>query len=637
VKKKKIKNYEGKNRGVEELVLKKIGSINHLYYYILLIITFFAFKISQAADIKLVASVDRNPVGLDEQFSYEVEVSGSTQNLPNVNMPDFSDFAVVGGPSTSSSFQIINFKVKSSKNYTMILMPRKLGTFLLGSASVKYKGETIKSDPIKITVVKGTGQAGQSQSGTTQTDSQDDIDVSDLAFIKVLPSKRTVYINEEVTLRYKLYFRTNISGNEIEKLPEAVGAWVEEYPIPQRPKVYTETVKGVQYSVAEIRKVAVFPSKAGKITISPMNMILDIVMRRQRNRDPFSVFDDFFTDPFGQVVKKRVSSGSVELNVLPLPTANRPENFTGLVGNFRLHSSIDKESVAANNAISYKVKISGLGLLKFLNELPITFPPDFEVYEPKISESINKKGAAINSNKEFDYVLIPRVPGDQKIKAKQLSYFNPETKKYHFLNIPEYKISVTPGKDIAMGVVSGAALSKEEVQLLGQDIRFIKEDLTNLQPIGYMPYQNWWFYFSFIFPLGLLGIAWVYRGHMDKMSSNVQYARSRKARKLAHAHLKKARNYLKQNDPAGFYGAISASMIGYVADKSNRAAAGMLREDVIKALQDGQVDDHVQKKYIECLDQADFRRFAPGSANKEEMTSFYKQVEKTLVDLEKYF
>jgi len=600
----------------------------------------FLFSVGWSQDIKITARVDRNPVGLDEQFTYEVEVSGPVQNLPDIELPDFSKFAVIGGPSVSSSFQIINFKMSASKIYTLVLMPREAGTFRIGAAVAQYKGKTYRSNEIELTVVK-QGRSGSASRQRPPASTKDkppaDVDLSQTVFLQVIPSKRTAYVNEEVTLRYKIYFRTRITNNQIVKMPEAVGCWVEEYPVPRRPRIYTETIKGVQYNVAEIRKVAIFPNRSGKITVTPLELLVETVVRRQRSRDPFDMFDDFFGDPFGQVVQKKLSSGTVTLNVLPLPEEGKPADFSGLVGDFRIHSSIDKRSCQTNEALSYKVKISGRGLLKFLNELPVQFSPDFEVYEPKINQTQNKSGGRITSNKEFEYVIIPRVPGDKEIKSFRLSYFNPADKQYHYLTVPAYHIQVSKGKELALGMGNGTGLSKEEIQLLGKDIRFIKEDVPDFLPVGYAPYRSWWFVLGLVMPLVVLGGAWGYRSHLEKMSTNVQYARSRKARKLAQQRLKEAKSFWKQGRAGEFYGAVSRGLIGYVADKTNQPAAGLLREDVKKILESRGVNGELQQEFLKCLDEADFRRFAPGDVSDEEMKNFYQRAENILVKLEKYF
>ncbi len=590
----------------------------------------------KAQDIKVTATVDKNPVPLSDQFVYQVELSGSVQNLPDVSLPDFSDFRVTGGPSSSSSIQIVNFNISASRTYSVVLMPRKVGSFKISAATVQFKGQTYSSDPVEVTVTQAAA-APQTQPPLAKQDNTSDVDVSQLVFLRAVPSQKSAYVNEEVTVQYKIYFRVNISGNDVLKLPEAVGCWVEEYPSPRRPQIYTETVNGVRYNVAEIKKVAVFPSRAGKITISPLNMIVELVVPRQRPRGPSSLFDDFFSDPFSQTVKKSISSGALELNVLPLSEQGRPDNFSGLVGNFKVESSLDKKTAITNEALSYKVKIAGTGLLKFLNTLPVEFSSDFEVYDPKINESLNKNGKSITSSKEFEYVIIPRVAGEQKIKATSISIFNPDRKTYQVLHIPEYNIIVSKGKDIAYTPGSGSVFSKEEVQLLGQDIRFIKDNPGDFHPVGSMPFKSWWFYLSFILPVIIFGAALAYRSHLDKMSTNVVYARGRRAQKMAQRRLSEAKNFWRNNQPVQFYGAVSSCLTGYLADKNNKSAAGMLRHEIEKLLSKSEVANGLKEDYLNCLDEADFRRFAPGASSEVTMKEFYQEAEKLLIQLEKYF
>jgi hypothetical protein len=602
-------------------------------FYLLCIGVF--IQLAQTQEIKITASLDRNPVTEGEQFVYQIEISGSSQNLPDVQFPDLSDFQVVGGPSTSSSVQIVNFKISSSRTHTIMLLPRKTGTFQIAPARTSYKGKEFSSDKIVVTVQKSS--AAQSQPQAQKNANVEDVDISQMVFLKLIPSKKTVYVNEEVTLQYKIYFRVNISNNEYSQLPEAVGCWVEEYPMPRRPSVYAETFQGVRYNVAEIRKVAVFPSRAGKITVSPLEMIVDVVVPRKKQRSPRSLFDDFFNDPFNKVVKKKISSGSLELNVRPLPVQGKPADYNGLVGNFQIQTSLDKKTVLTNEALSYKIKVSGTGLLKYVNNLPVEFSPDFEVFDPKVSESLNKKGTRITSTKEFEYVVIPRISGTQILKAATISYFDPQVKNYKNLKIPEFRIEVGKGKDLAYTPGSGSVFSKEEIQLLGQDIRFIKDQITDLRPVGQMPYRSGWFYLSLIFPVIILGSAFLYRNHLDKMSTNIKYARSRKAQKMAQKRLNEAKNHLRQEHIANFYAAVTSGLIGYLADKTNRPAAGLVKADIDDLLKESSIDSELKNELQKCLDEADFRRFAPGNAANSEMHEFYKLAEKLLIKLEKHF
>ncbi len=589
----------------------------------------------RAQDIRLTASVDPNPVAVGEQFIYRVEVSGSVQNLPEVELPNLDQFALLAGPNVSSSFQIINFSMQASKTYTLYLAARQEGTYQIGPATAKYQGKTYRSNSLRLKVVKQSQKPAARNQGSSRQKTSRSNDLSRWIFLKVIPSKKQVYQNEQVTLTYKFYYRLNIQNYSIEKLPEAAGCWVEDYPLPKRLRVRNEVVNGIQYNVAELKKIAVFPSRAGRVKISPLEMMVEAVIRRRSTRDPFDLFDDFFDNPFGQVVRKLVTSGPVVIEVLPPPENGKPDGFNGLVGDFKIISSLDRTETKTNEAISYKVKIMGNGLLKFLNKLPVEFPPDFEVYEPKIKEHTSKKGELISSEKEFEYVLIPRVAGEFKIGELKIPYFNPADRSYHLLRVPEYTVNVAKGKEIAG--LGGAVLSKEEVHLLGQDIHFIKENLPRFRTVGQLPYQSVGFYVMAVLPLFLFAVAFVYRNHLEKMSSNVQYARSRKAHRQARERLKESRRFLKENRVSDFYGAVSKALIGYIADKTNQPAAGLVAEDVLNILRQRQIEGEVLNEMGALLQEADFRRFAPGQADTRQMQLFYKRAENLLVKLSKFF
>lgn len=587
-----------------------------------------------AQEIILTASIDRNPVGLNEQFTYTLEIKGASSGYSEPQLPDFADFRIMGGPNVSTSVQIINGAYSASKIYSVILLPRKTGNFTFPAVTISFKGKTYQSNPIQITVIPQSTAPGQGGTGAAPGDAVPA--APDELFLRAIPSRRSLYVNDQVTVVFKLYFRNSVQGLDYLKLPETVGFWVEEYEIPQTNiPVTQETINGVRYNVAEIKKMALFPGKSGELTVTPMQLAVNVVERRRR-RDPFGSFDDFFSDPFGRTVRKVVASEPLAFNVKPLPSQGKPLNFSGLVGNFVLKVEVDKTEVKANEAISYKVRLSGSGNLKSLSKLPIEFPPSFEVYEPKVNDSVNRSGSSMTASRELEYVLIPRASGQYRIKPLEISYFDPASETYKTLKSPEFVFSVGEGKEMP-GLAGSGYLAKSEVKLLGKDIFFIKEENLRLQPLGYKPYRTPWFLASLILPLIFLGIAYGYRTHQEKMATNQEYARQRKAYKQAAKRLKGASHFLKQRAFGEFYGEVSRSLIGFIADKTNRPAAGMLRQEVEKLLANKKVDPALAADYLNCLDEADFRRFAPAQATDEDAKSFYHRAEEILVRLGKYF
>lgn len=585
-----------------------------------------------AQDVKLIAAVDRNPVGLGDQFTYTLEVSGSASGFPEPGLPNFADFRIMGGPNVSTSVQIVNGSMSSSKSYSLVLLPRKTGAFVIPVVSVQYKGKTYQSNSVKLTVVQ---QGSQSTPQGSSSNTSEGNDSSADLYLKAIPSRRTVYLNDQVTVTFKVYFRVSIRNPDFIKLPETIGFWVEEYEIPQNIPVTQEVVNGVQYNVAEVKKFALFPTKTGDLTLTPMQLAVNVVERRRR-RDPFSAFDSFFDDPFGRTVRKVLASEPITIKVKPLPERGKPANFSGLVGNFNLNVDLDNANVKANEAITYKVRLTGSGNLKSLSDLPVDFPASFEVYNPKIKDDINRSGPRLVATRELEYVLIPRTSGKYRIKPLEISFFDPSTETYKTLRSKEYVVQVGEGKEVG-GIAGNGYLSKSEVKLLGKDIYFIKEENPKLFPLGYKPYTTVWFWALLIVPLMFLGAAYGYRNYHQKMSTNVEFARKRKAFKQAEKRLKGASHFLKQGKFAEFYGEVSRGLIGFVADKTNHPAAGLVRNDVEKLLQDRKVEKPLVEEYLQCLDDADFRRFAPGNVSDEEAKAFYTRAASILEKLGKYF
>jgi len=609
------------------MILKKTYFSLHLF--LLCSVMFSAAIHAQDVTIKLTA--DRNPVGLTDPFSVKLEISGSSQNLPEPQLPVWEDFRVLAGPSTSTNYRIINGSMSASKSYSFTLLAKKIGTYTIPAVSVMHQGKKISSNPLTLTVQEqvNSPQASGNNSGNARSQSQ-----ANSVFLRAIPSKRNAYVNEQLTLSYRLYFRAPVRSPEFLKLPETVGFWVEEFDIPKDVPVSQETIDGVQYNVAELKRMAIFPTKAGELSISPMQLQVNVINRRKR-RDPFDVFDNFFDGSFGKAVRKVLTTRSIKINVKPLPNDGKPDSFTGLVGSFSLTSELDKSETEANEAISLKLRLSGSGNLKSADDLAIQFPGGFEVYDPKVKESVNRSGRRLSSAKELEYVLIPRSAGVYEIKPLEVSFFDPAQRRYKTLRTPPYEINVARGKN-ADGSVA-AYVPKSEVRLLGKDIHFIKEGALELVPINHRPYTSGWFFIALLLPIIGLAAAFGYRRHQDKMTTNVGYARGKRALKQASQRLKGARTLLDEQKYEAFYAEASSGVVGFVADKCNVSAAGLLRDDVDTLLRKQQVNDELVRECLNYLDEADFKRFAPGSDNAEGAEAFYNRAEVLLEKLGKHF
>ncbi|WP_456408834.1 BatD family protein [Caldithrix abyssi] len=585
-------------------------------------------------DIQIRSYVSKNKVGINENFTYSIEVSGKSTSLPDPVAPDFKDFYVLSGPNTSTSIQFVNGRMSATKVHTYYLQPKKKGQLNIPPATVKRKGETIKSNAITITVVDQpqTAQKPSRQRKAPKKTTDRDL-LGQSIYLKTEVSKRKAYVGEQIVVAYKLYFRVNVSGYDFKKLPSNPGFWTEEFEMPGQPIISSEIVNGLNYNVATIRKIAIFPTQSGELTLEPISVMVEArVQRRSR-----SIFDSFFDDPFGRVVQKTLSSKPIKIKVMELPQEGRPADFNGAVGRYNLDVKIDKTDVKTNDAVSLKVTIAGEGNIKMVNVPDVIVPPDIEKYDPKIKTELDNVGARIRGKKKAEIILIPRVPGDFLIKPLTFSYFDPQTGKYVTLRSKAIPLHVSGQRGVAMSqpLGGGASLDQRYVDLIGRDIRFIKE-FSQFQPVGYKIYRSFKFW-------GLIGFGFIFlivfvlvNDYQARISGDERLVRSRKAGRMAAKQLSKARDLLKSGEYDQFYRAVSNALQGFVRDKLNIDLSDFSTPTVRKHLNERKIDPAVVNEYIAVLEEADFRQFANIPDSPEERQKFYDRAKNVLTSLEKW-
>jgi len=582
--------------------------------------------------VQLQASVNKTTVGLNETFEYSLKVTGQSTSLPTPSLPDLADFTIIAGPNSSTSIQLINGRMETSRTLSYYLQPQKTGTFKIPAVTIEVNGEEIRSNELTITVEKTAPGSASAPANQPKSSQDNDISGQDLYF-KAVVDKKNVFQNEQILLTYKLYFRIDVRSYNFEKIPANPGFWNEEFKLPAQPVVETEIVNGVAYKVATLRQVALFPTRVGELQVEPLTVIVDALVRRQRRSR--SLFDDFFNDPFGRTVRKAISSDPIKIKVKPLPEQNKPAKFNGAVGNYKLSVKSDKDEFKANEAISVKINITGNGNVKLLSMPDLKVPQDMEIYDPKENTEIIRENGLVRGTKEVEYIIVPRFAGDYTIPPVEFYYFDPVAQRYRQLSSDPIRLSIAPGTAIAGGNLAGAGLSKQEVELLGEDIRFIKE-AAHFYESGVRIYSRWYYGLLYIFPLIGLVFVWNFNRQREKLRGDVYLARRKRAGKIAARHLREARKALIGKDQRDFYRITSQALQGFVSDKLNIQMTDFSETTVTTALTGaGAGDDEIQE-YINCLQESDFRQFAGGEAKPEEMQAFFRRVRKVLTQLEKY-
>jgi hypothetical protein len=587
---------------------------------VILIFILSAGSLLNGQDVTFRASA-KNVVRVGERFQLIYSVNGEGKNF---KPPTIEGFDVLSGPSTSqsSSIQIINGSVSRSVEYTFtfILQAKgQEGIFDIPEAEVTVDGKAYKSNPLKIQVL----QSGSSQQGRQQDGSQGGgtsfEDLKDEVFVRAVLNKSSPMQGEQVVITYKLYFRINIAAPEFTSEPSFKGFWVNDLlkdrqNLPQ----YQETYRGQNYHVAELKKLALFPQRSGDFTIDPLEVTVQAQVRAKtqtRSRDPF--FDSFFNDPFFnryQTVELPLTSNALSIKVKPLPTTNKPADYSGAVGNFNISSDIDKTELKTNEAINLKFTVSGTGNVELVDRINVNFPPDFEVYDPKVTKSMSYLASGVSGRKVFEYLIIPRAAGDFTIDPVTFSYYDLAKDKYVSLTTPAYEIRVEKGDDSESGFTYSGN-NQADIRYIGSDIRHIRVSKPEFRLIGSFFFGSALFYILLAAPLFLFILFVVIWKNELKKRSNLALMKNRKATKVARKKMKKAESFMKENSNDAFYEEVSQALWGYLSDKFSIPLANLSIETVNETLTAKGVKEDTIVKFIETLNNCEYARFAPGDSH----------------------
>ena len=560
-------------------------------------------------------------VSMNETFRIVFTADG---NMNDFQWPGTSDFDVVWGPQkgSMSSTNIINGKRESShtETYTYLLQPKAEGKFTLPSATAKVDRKECSTSPFTIEVVKAQQQSSSSSSSSQQGSSgavQSGTVSNDDIFLRLSLSKTNVVKGEPITATLKLYYRSDISGLEDITFPSFNGFWNKETFTAQTIESTRENVDGTIYNVALLKRYMLIPQQEGRLTIDPAEMVCQV---RVRSSSGFgrSIFDDFFDNY--QTIRKRVSSGSVTVNVSPLP-GGAPSSFEGGVGQFKISASLSNDSLKTNDAGSLKVTITGNGNISMLGAPKVSFPSDFEVYDVKSTENISNDGAS--GSKTFEYPFIPRSYGTYEIGPVNYSYYDVSLGRYVTITAPVMSVSVAAGaEDAAAGtIVPGVA--RQGVRSIGEDIRYIATGRDNLRKQGRFFVSSPAFYIILALLAALFFIVDKVTAVRRARRADVAGSKNRKANKVARARLRLAGDYLSKGLDTAFYEELHKAVTGYVCDKLMMSPADYTKENARQRLVEDGVEPALADSFVEILDGCEMARYAPES-NPDAMENLYK-------------
>ncbi len=601
--------------------------MNRLKQFALLVGTLLLTTFSYAAEKISFTAHAPMLVAAGEAFRVEFKLNAKPDE-DTFEAPSFEGFDVVAGPSVyrGSSVQYVNGSVTQTYEYTFtyVLLPKQTGNFTIDSAEVMVDDQTYRTRPVPVEVMQEKNNSqpssaeGKGKESAQSSTPQGQVGADDL-LLRVTLSRSTVYKGEPVLAAIKLYRRITVVGLNDAKFPAFNGFWAQELDTENYPQ-QRETINGKIYETSVLREYLLYPQQAGTLTIEPAELeaVAQVVVQNNRSRDPF-----FGNMPDIYNVNRKLRSPQVKLTVKELP-AGAPASYTGAVGQFTLSETPPTNQLAANSAATYTLRITGTGNLRFLQAPKLTLPASFELYDVKTTEQIKSTAKGATGYRQFEYPFIARAEGEYDIPPIEFSYFDPRKGQYVTLASQPVALNITPdqkGGSSEARIVKG--LTKEEVRLLGEDIRFIKSGNPHLKPVGEpLLFSGLYFLWVTLIVTTFSALFLLLRKQI-RDSRNLVLVKGKRASKVAIQRFRAAKHAMQEENRYAFYEEMSRALWGYMSDKLNIPVSNLTKENVREELAKRGVSTEDALVFSSIITRCEEAQYAPMAS--AQMGDVYKE------------
>lgn len=569
-------------------------TIKQFIAIISMLLLVFNIKAQESDAVTFEMKLSKPKLGLNERLRVDFTMNKDGDNF---NPPDFAGFRVLMGPSQSISSSWINGVRSYSKSYSYTLAPTAKGKFTIKQASIVILGKTYKSLAKEVEVTAAVDKPSDQMTA-------DDIADDNLHLVAEV-SKSNPYLNEAISVVYKLYVSPNISVSNYQPLdnPTYNNFWSQDIKV-SRLSAQNGTYKGKPYRYVILKRVVLYPQKSGKLEIEPLS--LDVTVDVPTNKR------DFFGGRIYAQTNKTVSAGQRTINVKALPLANQPENFTGAVGDFEFMVSTNKNSLNATESLLAVVEVAGKGNLKLFKLPEPELPSALEVYEPEFNESVRTNLRGMQGKVSNSYTIVPAFRGKYPIPSISFSYFNPAKEAYMTLNSDEIMINVLEGPtNSSNNAVTTGNTNKQAVIANGNQFNFIK-----LTPNLISKEQSYFFgsklYYALLLgPLLLIPIAIFLRKKRDAIAGDVIGNKIKKANKLARKYLSAAKKQMGDKD--AFYVALERALHNYLKAKLKIETSEFSKDKISELLLKKKIEEGTVNEFISLLKNCEAARYSPFS------------------------
>lgn len=561
-----------------------------------ILLLLFLIAQSLSAQVQFEAKVSKNTLGINERLRIEFNMNADGDNFVAPNF-EASGFRVIGGPSQSVSQSWINGKSSFNKSYIYILLPTQKGQLTIKQAAIEINGQIYKTSPVKINVTNAV-EIPKDPNEAPAVSADDNI------YLVADISKSNPYLNEPITVVYKLYFSYSIGISNWRELnkPKYNDFWSQNIDIKQL-KAEEGMFKGERYRYVVLRKTVLYPQKSGKLEIEPLSLDIDCQVPSNRR--------NFWGQPIMVEDSKRVSAGSKVINVRALPESGKPVDFSGAVGQFDFKVNPSKTTLKNGESLDLTLSVIGKGNLKLFSLPKPVVPTALEMYDPVHEENVSTPLTGMTGRISDKYTIIPQYKGSYQIKPLSFSYFDLASGRYKTITSQPITINVLDGPSVASGEKSNPTeVTKNKVEVT-KSFAFIKPK-TSLKSMGKEDFLGSGLFYSLVaLPFLAIPLLIVGRRRKQAIDNDVVGNKIRKTNALAKKYLSEAKKHLGQKEP--FYIALEKALHNFLKAKLNIETSDMSKEKIREILTERNAQPETISEFITLTENCEFARYAPSS------------------------
>jgi len=578
------------------------------------ILLVFLCSLSSLAQVSFTAEASRSKLGINERLKVEFKVDA---NGDNFRPPSFEGLSKIGGPNQFYSQHYENGKSTFIKTYTYFFQPEKRGKITIGQAEITVEGQVYKTSPIEVEVTAAVDTPNQSRAVA---------EAGDGIHLIAEVSRSKPYLNEGIYVVYKLFLSPTVNIRNWRPLddPKFEGFWSQNINIDQL-ELKEGEFGGQPYRYVELRKTVLYPQKTGELKIEPLSLAVSVEVPTDKR--------DFFGRRTYDVVEKNFSANTKTIDVKPLPEENKPEGFSGAVGEFDFKLKANKKELDAQTSLELTSEVSGKGNLKLFNLPKIQSPSSFEVYEPERNENVRTTSLGMRGSISEKYTVIPEFKGEYVIQPTSFSYFNPNTKSYETLKSTPITIQVNSGPEPPEERQAASENDSKRPQNIissKSNFNYIKLETNFKEKNETQFFQSPLYWALFFIPFLSIPFMLIF-GKVKNREIDENQAQLKHANKLAKRYLSEAKKNI--GDSKAFYESLERALHNYMKARLKIQTLDMQKDKIQELLSEKGVSQETTKGFLKILESCELARYTPSVT--EDMKNDFEKAAKVISEIDK--